>query len=129
LARSDLTPARIITAQSIENAARVLLALGGSTNGVIHLAAIAGRLGLGLKLERLNELSDTTPVLAAVKPVGNEFYMEDFFAGGIGAVLRELEPLLHLDAMTITGETLRERLAAEEGCYVDRRVIKTAADP
>src|SRR5205085_1846017 len=120
LARSDLTPERIVTAASIENAARVLLALGGSTNGVIHLAAIAGRLGLRFDLTRLNELSDTTPVLAAVKPVGNEFYMEDFFAaGGIGAVLRELKPLLHLDVMTITGETLRERLAAEAGDYVD----------
>jgi dihydroxy-acid dehydratase len=130
LARSDLTPEKVMTAAAIENAARVLLALGGSTNGVIHLAAIAGRLGLGLDLKRLNELSDTTPVLCAVKPVGSEFYMEDFFAaGGIGAVLRELRPLLHLDAMTITGETLRERLAAEEGFYVDRRVIKTAADP
>jgi dihydroxy-acid dehydratase len=130
LARSDLTPDKIITAGAIENAARVLLALGGSTNGVIHLAAIAGRLGLGLKLERLNELSDTTPVLAAVKPVGDTYYMEDFFAaGGIGAVLRELKPLLHLDAMTIAGETLAQRLAAEAGDYVDRRVIKTAADP
>src|SRR4029079_17268431 len=130
LARSDLTPDKIITQGAVDNAMRVLLALGGSTNGVIHLAAIAGRLGLKLDLKRLNELSDTTPVLAAVKPVGNEFYMEDFFAaGGIGAVLRELKPLLHLDAMTITGETLGERLAAEEGDYVDRRVIKTAADP
>ena len=83
-----------------------------------------------LDLKRLNELSDTTPVLAAVKPVGNEFYMEDFFAaGGIGAVLRELKPLLHLDAMTVTGETLGERLAAEEGAYVDRRVIKAASAP
>jgi dihydroxy-acid dehydratase len=130
LARSDLTPDKIITAQSVENAARVLLALGGSTNGVIHLAAIAGRLGLKLDLERLNELSDTTPVLAAVKPVGNEFYMEDFFAaGGIGAVMRELKPLLDLEAMTITGETLGQRLAAEEGAYVDRRVIKSASEP
>ena len=130
LARSDLTPDKIITAQSVENAARVLLALGGSTNGVIHLAAIAGRLGLKLDLKRLNELSDTTPVLCAVKPVGTEFYMEDFFAaGGIGAVLRELKPLLHLDCMTIAGETLGERLAAEDGDYVDRRVIKPAADP
>jgi dihydroxy-acid dehydratase len=130
LARSDLTPDKIITQGAVDNAVRVLLALGGSTNGVIHLAAIAGRLGLKLDLKRLNELSDTTPVLAAVKPVGNEFYMEDFFAaGGIGAVLRELKPLLNLDCMTITGETLRERLAAEEGAYVDRRVIKTAAEP
>ena len=69
-------------------------------------------------------------MLAAVKPVGNEFYMEDFFAaGGIGAVLRELKPLLNLDCMTVTGETLGERLAAEEGAYVDRRVIKSAAEP
>ena len=130
LARSDLTPDKIITQGAVDNAARVLLALGGSTNGVIHLAAIAGRLGLKLDLKRLNELSDTTPVLAAVKPVGNEFYMEDFFAaGGIGAVLRELKPLLNLDCMTITGETLGERLAAEEGAYVDRRVIKSASAP
>jgi dihydroxy-acid dehydratase len=68
--------------------------------------------------------------VAAVKPVGDEHYMEDFFAaGGIGAVLRELKPLLHLDCLTITGETLGERLAAEEDAYVDRRVIKSAADP
>jgi dihydroxy-acid dehydratase len=130
LARSELTPDKIITPGAIDNAARVLLALGGSTNGVIHLAAIAGRLGLKFGLSRLNELSDTTPVLAAVKPVGNEFYMEDFFAaGGVGAVLRELKPLLDLDCMTITGETLGQRLAAEADGYVDRRVIKTAADP
>jgi len=130
LARSDLTPDRIISAGAIDNAARVLLALGGSTNGVIHLAAIAGRVGLKFDLARLNELSDTTPVLAAVKPVGSEFYMEDFFAaGGIGAVLRELKPLLHLDCLTVTGETVGERLAAEEGAYVDRRVIKPATEP
>jgi dihydroxy-acid dehydratase len=130
MAKSDLTPDKIITAAAVENAVRVLLALGGSTNGVIHLAAIAGRVGVKLDLQRLNALSDTTPVLAAVKPVGNEFYMEDFFAaGGIGAVLRELKPLLNLDCMTITGETLRERLAAEEGDYVDRRVIKSAKEP
>jgi dihydroxy-acid dehydratase len=93
LIKLNLTPDRIITQKSIENATRVLLALGGSTNGVIHLAAIAGRLGLSLDLERFNALSDTTPVLAAVKPVGNEFYMEDFYAaGGIGAILRELKP-------------------------------------
>ena len=130
LARSGLTPDRIITPQSVENAIRVLLAIGGSTNGVIHLAAIAGRVGVKLDLARMNELSDTTPVVAAVKPVGNEYYMEDFFAaGGIGAVLRELKPLLNLDCMTVTGETLGTRLAAEEGSYVDRRVIKSAAAP
>jgi dihydroxy-acid dehydratase len=130
LVHSNLTPDRIITQKSLDNATRVLLALGGSTNGVVHLAAIAGRLGLSLDLNRFNELSDTTPVLAAVKPVGNEFYMEDFYAaGGIGAVLRELKPLLHLDCMTVAGETLGDRLQAEETIWVDRRVIKPASEP
>ncbi|MEL6871769.1 MAG: dihydroxy-acid dehydratase [Pseudomonadota bacterium] len=130
LAGSKLTPDRIITAEAIDNAMRVLLAIGGSTNGVIHLAAIAGRLGLSLDLRRFNELSDTTPVVASVKPVGDEFYMEDFFAaGGVGAVLRELKPLLHLDCVTVTGETLGARLADEDRLYVDRRVIRSAADP
>jgi dihydroxy-acid dehydratase len=130
LAGSDLTPDKIITPGAIENAARVLLALGGSSNGIIHLAAIAGRLGLRLDLKRLNALSDSTPVLVAVKPVGDEFYMEDFFAaGGIGAVLRELRPLLDLECLTVTGETLGQRIAAEEGAWVDRRVIRSAAEP
>lgn len=130
LARAGLKPSEIITERAIENAARVLLAIGGSTNGVIHLAAIAGRKGLKLDLAKLNALSDTTPVLAAVKPVGPTYYMEDFFAaGGIGAVLRELKPLLHLDCRTVTGETLGERLAAEEGHYVDRRVIYSSEKP
>ncbi|MDX2156372.1 MAG: dihydroxy-acid dehydratase [Hyphomicrobiaceae bacterium] len=130
LVASNITPDKIITQKSLDNATRVLLALGGSTNGVVHLAAIAGRLGLQLDLNRFNELSDTTPVLAAVKPVGNEFYMEDFYAaGGIGAVLRELKPLLHLDCMTVAGETLGERLQNDEALWVDRRVIKPASAP
>jgi dihydroxy-acid dehydratase len=130
LARNGLTPDRIITEQAVENAVRVLLSIGGSTNGVIHLAAIAGRFGIKLDLARMNALSDTTPVLAAVKPVGNEFYMEDFFAaGGIGAILRELKPLLNLDCMTVTGETLGQRLISEESFYVDRRVIKAVDKP
>jgi len=130
LVRENLTPDKIITANAVENAMRVLLAMGGSTNGVVHLAAIAGRAGIKFDLRRLNELSDTTPVLTAVKPVGTEYYMEDFFAaGGVGAVLRELKPLLNLDCMTVTGETLGERLAQEAGDYVDRRVIMSADKP
>jgi dihydroxy-acid dehydratase len=130
LVRSNLTPDQIITAKALDNATRVLLALGGSTNGVVHLAAIAGRLGLPFDLNRFNELSDTTPVLAAVKPVGNEFYMEDFYAaGGIGAIMRELKPLLHLDCITVAGETLGDRLQADEAIWVDRRVIKPASAP
>ena len=110
---SQRTPDRIVNAKSVENALRVLLALGGSTNAIIHLTAIAGRAGIKVSLDQLNALSDTTPVLVNLKPVGNG-YMEDFFAaGGMGALLRELKPLLHLDCMTVTGETLGERLRAD----------------
>src|SRR5205823_6348927 len=91
---SDRTPGRIVNAKSVENALRALLALGGSTNAVIHLTAIAGRAGVKISLAELNRLSDSTPVLVNLKPVGNG-YMEDFFAaGGMGALLRELKPLL-----------------------------------
>lgn len=126
---SKLTPERIVNAKSIENALRVLLALGGSTNAVIHLTAIAGRAGIHVSLDQINKLSDTTPVLVNLKPVGNG-YMEDFFAaGGMGALLRELKDLLHLDCMTVTGETLGERLAAEDADWVDRTIIAARAAP
>jgi dihydroxy-acid dehydratase len=125
---NPIRPSEVITEKSIENALRVLLALGGSTNAIIHLTAIAGRLGHAVSLERLNELSDTTPVLVNLKPVGSN-YMEDFFfAGGVGAVLRELKPLLHLDTISVTGETLGDRLE-QDGGYVDRRVISAADAP
>jgi dihydroxy-acid dehydratase len=129
LAANRLTPDRVMTQGAVENALRVMLALGGSTNAIIHLAAIAGRLGIEVSLARLNELSDGTPVLVNLKPTGTH-YMEDFFAaGGMGAVLRELTPLLNLDCLTVTGETLGERLAAEEGGWVDRDVIAAFDDP
>ncbi len=128
LARSRLAPDRIITAAAIENALRVLLAVGGSTNAIVHLTAIAGRVGVTIPLERLNEISDDTPVLVDLKPSG-QHYMEDFFAaGGMAAVLRELAPRLHLDCLTVTGETLGDRLAHESG-WVDRGVIRSVADP
>jgi len=128
LVHSGLTPDRIVTPQSVENALRVLMAIGGSTNAVLHLTAIAGRAGIDLDLGRLNEISEGTPVLVDLKPTGPH-YMEDLFAaGGIGAVLRELKPLLHLDCMTVAGETLGQRLAREIG-PVDRAVVKPFADP
>ena len=126
---SDLTPQKIVTPKAVENAMRVLLALGGSTNAVIHLTAIAGRAGIPISLTRLNELSDTTPVLVNLKPTGTG-YMEDFYAaGGMGAVMRELRDLLHLDAITVTGETLGERLDAEDGAWVDRSIVAARATP
>ena len=125
---NPIRPSQIITRGSVENALRVLLALGGSTNAIIHLTAIAGRLGIHIPLTWLNDLSDTTPVLVNLKPVG-EHYMEDFFAaGGLGAVLRELKPTLNLDCLTVSGQTLGERLTAEPG-YVDRAVIAGADEP
>ena len=129
LIRSRLTPAQVMTAGAIENALRVLLAIGGSTNAIIHLTAIAGRLGIDVPLGRLNELSESTPVLVDLKPTG-EHYMEDFFAaGGMSAVLRELKPLLDLECVAVTGESLGARIEAERDLDVDRAVIRSAAAP
>jgi len=123
-----ITPRQVITLHSVENAMRVLMALGGSTNAVIHLAAIAGRAGVRIGWDRLNAISDETPVLVDLKPVG-EGYMEDFHAaGGVGAVLRELRPLLHLDTVDVEGRTLAERLD-EPLEWVDRAVIRPFGDP
>ncbi len=123
LISSKLRPRQIVTQKSIENALRMLMALGGSTNAVVHLAAIAGRCGVAIDFDRLNRISDETPVLVDLKPVG-EGYMEDFYAaGGVGAVLRELKPLLHLDTIDVEGRTLGERLA-EPAEWVDRAIVK-----
>ncbi|MBV8525881.1 MAG: dihydroxy-acid dehydratase, partial [Acetobacteraceae bacterium] len=128
LIKTRITPNQVVTAKSVENALRVLMSLGGSTNAIVHLTAIAGRLGIRISLERLNAISDETPVLVDLKPVG-EGYMEDFHAaGGVGAVLRELRPLLHLDAIDIEGRTLSERLS-EPLEWVDRAVIRPFNDP
>jgi dihydroxy-acid dehydratase len=127
LITAPVRPSEIITAASVENALRVLLALGGSTNALIHLTAIAGRRGVKIDLHRLNELSDGTPVLVDLKPTG-EGYMEDFHAaGGMPALLWELRDLLHLETRDVTGTTLRERLC--EPAFVDRRYIRARAEP
>ena len=129
LIHKPIRPSQVITHKSVHNALRVLLALGGSTNAIIHLTAVAGRLGIPVSLHELNVLSDTTPVLVDLKPTGDN-YMEDFYAaGGMSALLRELKPLLHLDTLSVTGETLGERLAAEEGAWADHRVVRKAAEP
>ena len=128
LAKNPIRPSQVITPASVENALRVLLAIGGSTNAIVHLTAIAGRLGIPVSLERLNALSDSTPVLVDLKPTG-QYYMSDLHAaGGVGAVLRELKPLLNLECLTVAGSTLGERLEREPA-WVDRSVVKPLAEP
>jgi dihydroxy-acid dehydratase len=129
LAAKPIRPSQVITAKSVENALRVLLAIGGSTNAIVHLTAIAGRAGINIDLKRLNELSDSTPVLVDLKPTGQHYMSDLHAAGGIGAILREIPDLLHLECMTVTGETLGERLKHEEGAWVDRAVVRERAKP
>ena len=128
LAKSPLRPSQVITEKSVQNALRVLLAIGGSTNAIVHLTAIAGRAGVDVSLQRLNELSDSTPVLVDLKPTG-QYYMSDLYAaGGVGAVLRELKPLLHLDCMTVAGITLGEVIERHTP-WVDRSVVRELKNP
>ncbi len=120
---------RLLTRKGFENALRVLLAIGGSTNAIIHLAAIAGRVGVRLDLDLLDRISDDTPVLVDLKPTGTG-YMEDFHrAGGLPAVLRELRPLLHLDAPTVTGRTLGEELAGKPVRSGGPAIVRPRAEP
>lgn len=110
MARERLTIDKILTPAAFENAMRVLLAIGGSTNGLVHLAAIAGRMGYDIDLKALDRMGRDTPVLLDLKPSGDH-YMEDFHhAGGMATLLRELKPLLNLDALTVTGRTLGEEI-------------------
>jgi dihydroxy-acid dehydratase len=128
LALSGRTLDQVVSPKSVRNALRVLLAVGGSTNAVIHLTAMLRRLGLPVTLRDLDDLSDSTPVLVDLKPTG-QGYMEDFFAaGGVGALLRRLSPLLDLDAMTVTGSTLRETLPEAED-WIDDAVVRRMDEP
>src|SRR5438552_1023654 len=128
LAKSKLTPDRILTAKAFENALRVLLAIGGSTNGVIHTTAIAGRLGIPIDLARLDAMGRETPVLVDLKPSG-QHYMEDLHrAGGLPTLLRELKPLLNLDALTVTGRTLGAEIDAS-GAGFAQDVVRPFSNP
>jgi dihydroxy-acid dehydratase len=123
----DLRPSRILTRAAFENAITVDMAIGGSTNAVIHLVAIAGRLGIDLPLCEFDRISRTTPCIVNVKPSG-EYLMEDLFAaGGIPAVMREILDLLDGECMTVTGRSVRENVERAE-CF-DRAVIRAAGDP
>jgi dihydroxy-acid dehydratase len=128
MAASPVRPSEIITEKSVENALRVLLAIGGSTNAIVHLTAIAGRAGIHISLKKLNELSDSTPVLVDLKPTGQHYMSDLYAAGGVGAVLRELRPLLNLDCMTVAGITLKQVLD-QLPPWVDRAVVREFNNP
>ncbi len=111
----ELRPSMIVTRQAIENAARVLCAIAGSTNGIVHLLAIARRAGIPLDLAEFDRFSRESPLLANIKPSGDYQMAELFEAGGLPAVMKELLPHLHGDALTVTGRTVRENLAGTSG--------------
>ena len=120
---------QLITEKSVENALRVLLGVSGSTNAMIHLTAIAGRAGVEVDLKRFNELSDETPVLVDLKPVGTG-YMEDFHAaGGLDGVLRALASQLNLQTLDVTGQSLEQRLKQEQAETTDLSVIRNTQNP
>ncbi|WP_028933169.1 IlvD/Edd family dehydratase [Pseudonocardia spinosispora] len=127
MVEEDLRPSRIMTREAFENAIRVNAAIGGSTNAVIHLLAIAGRLGVRLELADFDALARDVPTLLDLQPSGR-FLMEDFcYAGGLPAVMRELGELLHGTAVTVTGKTVADNVSDAE-CF-NRDVIRALHDP
>jgi len=123
----DLRPSRIITRPAFENAIRMMMALGGSTNAVVHLLAVAGRLGLDITLNDFDRLARETPLIANVRPSG-KWQMEQLFeAGGIPAVMNELLPLLNGDCITVTGQTIAENV--KDARVRNRDVILPLSQP
>ncbi len=111
MVREGLRPSRILTRRALENAVRVDMAIGGSTNAIIHLKALAGRLGIDFPLQRFDEISRETAVVANIQPSGKHLMEDMFYAGGIPAVMRDLLDQLHGDALTVTGSTVAENVA------------------
>jgi dihydroxy-acid dehydratase len=127
MVKQDIKMSQILTRQAFENAIRTNAAIGGSTNAVIHLLAIAGRIGVELKLEDFDKLGSEVNNILNLQPSG-QYLMEDFcYAGGLPAVMREILPMLHADAMTVNGKTIRENVE-NAPCY-NREVIKTVEEP
>jgi L-arabonate dehydrase len=127
MVREDLRMSRILTREAFENAIRVNAAIGGSSNAVVHLLAIAGRIGVPLELDDFDRLGHNLPLLVDLQPSG-KFLMEDFYyAGGLPAVVRELGDRLHLDAMTVSGKTIGE-MTADAPCW-NREVIRSFDQP
>jgi len=120
-------PSEILTAAAFDNAIRADMALGGSTNAIVHLVALAGRAGVPMPMRRFDELSRTTPLLANVRPSGKHLMEDFYYAGGVPAVLRELLPMLDGDALSVNGKTLRENVA-DAPCH-DSDIIRPLSLP
>lgn len=129
LVKQDITPSKIMTLKAFENAITVLMAIGGSTNSVIHLTAIAGRLGIDLPLELFEKIGQATPFIANLRPAGKYQMQELSNAGGIPAVMKELENYLHCDEITVTGKTIGENIKDIKISDVYRDVIYPADAP
>lgn len=128
MAAEGLTPKKVMTPAAVRNALRVLQAIGGSTNGLIHMTAMAGRLGIRVDLDAFDELGRDIPVLVDLKPSG-QYYMEDLHrAGGLAPILRELRDHLELDTLTVTGRTLGEEIDSLPPAY-PQDVVKTVDAP
>ncbi len=127
MVHEDLRPSKILTAAAFDNAIRALLALGGSTNAVVHLIAMAGRRNISLPLSRFDELARTTPFLVNLMPSGQHLMDRFYAAGGLPAVLAEIRDLLNLDSLTVTGRTLGENIARARS--FDREVIRSREQP
>ncbi len=127
LAAEGVRPSQVLTADAFDNAITLMLAVGGSTNAIVHLLAIAGRAGVPLTLDRFHELSARTPLLVNVRPAGEHLVEHVFHAGGIPAVMKSLESLLHTDALTVTGKTVADNLPAQP--VADTAVITSLDRP
>jgi L-arabonate dehydrase len=127
MVKRDLKPSEILTRKAFENAIMINAAIGGSTNFVIHLLAIAGRIGVPLNLEDFDKLSTPIPLIANIQPSGNYFMEDLFYAGGLPAVMKELNKLLHRDCITANGKTLGDNYQDAE-CY-NREIIASVERP
>jgi len=127
MVKEDLTLSKILTRAAFENAIKVNAAIGGSTNFVIHLLAIAGRIGVELNLNDFDTYSQGIPLLANIQPSGEHYFEDLYYSGGMPAIMKEMGKVLHQDAMTVNGKTIGENCAKAE--VYDRNIIGTMQEP
>jgi dihydroxy-acid dehydratase len=128
IAAEDFRPSKYLSIKNFQNALTVLSAIGGSTNGIVHLTAIAGRLGIDINLDDFDKMTKDTPMIVDLKPSGSG-YMEDLFkSGGLPRILVNLKSYLHLDAQTVTGETIGELIESYKYNW-DQNIVRTTKNP